>query len=232
MLTALKIDPYTRTAALVQLTPPPEPPHLSLHECVAAGSFVSLCADRTATPRSHWLLFDPLVHERRPDERLRGPPLQFDHGVRDVYRSLSFRGSLWCREDVPDAGSPARLALPSFCFKDGVQPGALWCGVSYLVLYERGQPAALREPEAFLERTREACLSWLPLEGFPTLSRLVLRFGEDNLVTSSKTCAVCMHCKEHARDAKLCTGCLRCFYCSEACQRRHWRAEHKRVCRP
>ena len=55
-------------------------------------------------------------------------------------------------------------------------------------------------------------------------------FESVNLKRDSKELALCGNCGS-TRDLMMCRGCKQIYYCSERCQRKHWREEgHKDEC--
>jgi hypothetical protein len=66
--------------------------------------------------------------------------------------------------------------------------------------------------------------SGLVLPGGATLQRVLAR--------ATRTCAGCGQIPPAGRSAlRRCARCLGVWYCSAACQRQHWRPQHKAACR-
>ena len=41
----------------------------------------------------------------------------------------------------------------------------------------------------------------------------------------------CFGCKQKGKALKCCTGCMKAYYCSKKCQKRHWRKSHRKKCK-
>ena len=85
------------------------------------------------------------------------------------------------------------------------------------------------------------CLSRLLLSCAPELQELDISFpflqenAQGNAVARAllgppKQCAFCQKKDYHYSKMSLCGGCRCVFYCSKDCQRKHWRANHRREC--
>jgi len=221
---ALKIDPYTRSLTVVVLHAGEEPPASYSTERLLRSDFTFFTAAFNCVPVSHWKLFEPLVHEGRTDTPAEGVT---NVSTRPLYRTSALRAMIYMRDDVPDAGSPERLALPGFAFRDSRHPGVWWSGVAYVSLYHRRLPQPVHDRD-FLERTRQS-VSWERLVGYPQLSRHRFSLEHDGSI-SSRTLAVCSSCNAFLEYPKRCSRCMRVNYCSEVCQRAHWR-QHRAACR-
>jgi hypothetical protein len=219
---ALRIDPYARTATLVRL--PATTPGAG-----APGAMYGYAADGNNVPPRHWPLLAPLVHAGRTDGYAFANSPTLDLGVRQVYTHTEHRGMLWTRDDTPAAGTPERDAIPGFVLLDSAQPGVYWSGCAYLVLYRRNGVQTIENP-AFLEVTARAAVGWERVPGVAQLSRMVLTVDHFGRLTSNTapTCVACaVRVDEHPRR---CSACQRVYYCGRACQLAHWRA-HKALCR-
>lgn len=229
---ALLIDPYARTSTVVELdsTPPQAAAQTTFESIVASGQEYVFGAKANAVPIAHWPLVAPMVHAKRGDGHDFAASGTLDVGVRMVYKHTTFRGMLWTRDDMPDAGTPERNAIPGFAFLDSAQPGVWWNGCAVLVLYER-VGLSTHANRAFLEVTARAAVSWTRLPDVPQLSRWRLSLG-DGGVLSSFAVPACAHCGEYinADYPKRCAACQRVYYCGPDCQRAHWKA-HKTFCR-
>lgn len=211
-LLALRIDPYARSARVVRLEPGPEPAAMNPLEAALCGSFAHTLGVGHKVPGSHWLLFEALVHESRADGWSKAPG-RFDVGVRAVYQDSDRRGMLWTRDDMPKAGTPARLAIPGFAFLDSRQPGVWWGGVCYLVLYARHAAAPL-EDLGFLERTARSSITWEPQLQRPQTSRMRLDVSPLGEVVRLRTLACCATCNAFLEAPKRCGACNRVMYCN------------------
>lgn len=229
---ALHINPYARTATVVELAAQPPQPAAppTLQSALDANQLYAFAAHANAVPTAHWPLMAPLVHAGRadnPDAYAGSETL--DVSVRLVYKHVEHRGMLYTRDDMPVAGTPERDAIPGFAFRDSAQPGVWWNGCAVLVLYERDSLKTL-DIRGFLEVTARVAISWERIDGAQHLGRMVLSV-DNGMVTSSATVPTCAHCGLYIDERpKRCAACQRVYYCDAACQRAHWRL-HKTFCR-
>lgn len=228
--TALSIDPYERTATVIELASTPEQgaAQSSVGDHLSSGRLYGIAANGHNVPVAHWPLFAPLVHAKRGDAHDFSASVSLDLGCRVVYKHTAFRGLLYTRDDMPDSDTPERAAIPGFTFRDSVQPGVWWNGCAVLVLYNRNT-LRTHECREFLEVTARAAISWTRLPSCVQTSRMRLTFGERLL--SADTVPTCALCAQYINERpKRCGGCQRVYYCGPACQREHW-ASHKDFCR-
>jgi hypothetical protein len=219
---ALCINPYTRTATVVQLSAPAA--------AAAPDAPYRIAARANCVPDQHWPLFAALVHTGRTDAYAHGFFQQtLILGVRQAYTHVEHRGVLWLRADVPDAGTPERDEVPGFALLDGAHPGVWWAGCAFLALYERHgtQPVAGR---GFLETTARAAVSWARVPEVEQLTRVRITAATEGAPVLCETVPSCARCGLKLDERpKRCGACQRVYYCTKGCQKAHWRL-HKALC--
>ncbi|KAF8593685.1 hypothetical protein BDV93DRAFT_417158, partial [Ceratobasidium sp. AG-I] len=71
--------------------------------------------------------------------------------------------------------------------------------------------------------------AWRGLLPYATKAAISLLFGVSDLETVPHD--VCWQCGNIGRPLLLCQRCKKAQYCSEGCQKIHWKEKHRHICR-
>jgi hypothetical protein len=142
-------------------------------------------------------------------------------GAWQVYKGPDgVRGMLFCRTDMPEAGTEGREAILGFATLGNLASGSWWSGCGVVALYGAAGGDA--------ELLRAGAVSWERSAGRRLGVPFFLSRNREGSVVC-KPAVACAHCG-NVNKPRACHRCFCVFYCDTICQRADW-GTHKTNCK-